>query len=200
MLACATPRSGEVAAPWRDLLRGEFAAWESVPFGGEGAVEWRDDRLLLPTGSPLTGVRWPEGLGVETDYELELVALRRSGTDFFAGLTLPVAGERATVVLGGWGGALCGLSCLDGRDASSNETKRFLGFEPGRAYRLRVRVEDRRLRAWLEGEPLFDVDATGRALSLRTEVLPCAPLGLASYATSAEVLELRWRPLTRRGD
>ena len=176
---------------WQPLLEGQ---WAATPFGGAGEVRADDGGLVLEPGDPLTGVTWQAPVPAG-DYELSLVAARLQGTDFFVGLTFPVDDGHLTLVLGGWGGALCGLSCLDGDDASVNETKFFEGFEDGRDYQVRLEVRGRRVRAWLDGRVVVDVDTTGRVIGLRTEVEPCAPLGVASFLTQARYRELRWRPL-----
>jgi hypothetical protein len=176
---------------WQPLLEGQ---WTSTPFGGGGEVHGDGESLTLEPGDPLTGVTWQAPLP-EGDYELSLIAARLQGTDFFVGLTFPVDDAHLTLVLGGWGGALCGLSCLDGDDASSNESKFFEGFEDGRDYEVRLEVRGRRVRAWIDGRRVVDVDTTGRVIGLRTEVEACAPLGLASFLTQARYRELRWRPL-----
>jgi len=141
----------------------------------------------------LTGVTWSQGLPAG-GYELELEATRSYGDDFFVGLTFPVREAYLTFVLGGWGGALCGLSCLDGEDASGNETKFFRWFERGRPYRVRVQVTGARVRCWIDDEQVVDVDTGGHVLSLRTEVEACAPLGLTTFLTRARYRDLRWRP------
>lgn len=203
--ACHTtrvaPSSPRPVPKWHSLFDGQtLEGWESIPFGGEGEVEWRDGFVRLPMGSPLTGLRATRPLPVKSGFEIEVQAARLAGTDFFCALTFPVAESHATAVLGGWGGALCGLSCLDGKDASENETKSFRRFERERLYTLRVRVESNRVRAWLDDDPLFDVDTTGRELSLRTEVIPSAPLGVSCYVTTADIHSMRWRKLASPGD
>lgn len=197
LLACSAPRPHlEPAAPWIEVFDGDrLGAWEDIPFGGQGEVITNGEMGLIPVGSPLSGLRLPEGLEKTTDYEIEVDALRRSGSDFFCGLTLPVGESHGTVILGGWGGALCGFSCLDGLDASENETKSFQRIESGRLYRLRVRVEAGRLQAWLDEQQLFDVALEGRIISPRTEMLPSLPLAVSSYITISELHRVRWRPL-----
>ncbi len=193
---CATPESG-----WTPLFDGHsLSGWKESGFGGAGKVEVVDGRLLLGQGSPMTGVTWVGGAerGVagdfpRDDYELELDAARLLGTDFFCGLTFPVGDTHLTLVLGGWGGSLCGLSCLDGNDAANNETKSFHSFERGRSYHVRLLVAAGRVQAWLDGAPLVDVETRGRFLSLPPEVEPCRPLGIASYSTQAAITNIRWR-------
>jgi len=182
---------------WTTLLDAtSLGRFEPTSFGGEGAVELRSDGVHLAMGMMLTGIRLPTLGELPThDYELEVVAARLLGNDFFCGLTFPVRDGFATLIPGGWGGALTGLSCLDGRDASDNETKSYRRYEKGRDYTLRVRVSGARVQAWIDDERVLDVDTTGRRVHLRTEVLKSAPLGLSSYATAARIRSVRWRPL-----
>ena len=164
----------------------DWSQWEAVATGAAGPLERADGDLRLGAGGPLTAVRWA-GEVPTPPYELQFDATRERGNDFFVGLTFPAGDGHLTLVLGGWGGALCGLSCLDGEDASVNGTATYRGFRAGKAYRLRLRVEADRVQAWLDGEPLLDVPLAGRACTLRTEVAGCAPLGLASYQTIARI-------------
>jgi hypothetical protein len=180
--ACATP-PGEVLA---------WDAWEEVVTGASGEVTHDGEALVLGAGGPLTAVRWT-GVTPTVPYVLEFEATRVRGNDFFCGLTFPAGDGHLTLVLGGWGGALCGLSCLDGEDAATNGTASYRGFALGRAYRVRLEVGAERVRAWLDEEPLLDVTLAGRTCSLRTEVAACAPLGMASYQTIARLGPLRLR-------
>ncbi|RMH04191.1 MAG: DUF1080 domain-containing protein [Planctomycetota bacterium] len=201
-VSCQVPASGPAA--WIDLLpAGEtgLGGWTAVPFGGEGEVRREGQALLLGQGLTLTGVRWgaptlPDGRPLpRDDYEIEVVAVRRLGTDFFCGLTFPVGDRALSLILGGWGGATCGLSCLDGADASSNETTCYRRFTTGKPYRLLLRVADGRVEAELDGRPLLAAGVADRRLDLRPEIAPGGPLGVASYQTEAAILGIRLRRL-----
>lgn len=196
LAACAAaPLEPAPADAWSVLFDGtQLESWVSTPFGGEGEVELRDDGLRLPFGSMLTGVHWT-GADLPASYELEVVAARLSGTDFFCALTLPIGEEFATLVLGGWGGALVGLSCVDGADASENSTRSIRAFENGVDYLLRVRVDAERIAAWVDGELLFDQARVGHSFAVRPEVLLSRPLGIASFATTARIGSIRMRAL-----
>jgi hypothetical protein len=189
-------------ASWRPLFDGRsLDGWRVIESGASGAVTVDGGRLLLGQGEPMTAVALAEPAASafpRDDYEIELVAARLLGNDFFAALTFPVGGGELTLVLGGWGGSLCGLSCLDREDAAHNETKSFRGFERGRDCVILVSVRRGRVRATVDGETLADVDVTARRCSLRTEVEPCRPLGLASYQTKGAIRSVRWRPLAPR--
>ncbi|MDA1267239.1 MAG: DUF1080 domain-containing protein [Planctomycetota bacterium] len=177
-------------APWTDLLAEPY---HLTAFGGEGEVSLEQGVLRLAQGEPLTGVTWDTAVPAG-DYELELNATRDLGDDFFVGLTFPIDGEHLTLILGGWGGALCGLSCLDGADASSNDTRFFEGFERGRAYEVGLVVEGECVTVSLDGRVVIDLDTDGRQRSLRTEVGGSVPLGMTSFLTQASYRKLRWRP------
>ena len=191
LAACAAPPAH---APWRALFDGEsLAGWERTNFGGEGAVEVVAGAIELDYGSPLTGLTWT-GPPPEGSYDLEVIAARTEGTDFFCGLTFPVRDAHLTLVLGGWGGSLCGLSNLDGDDAANNDSQRLFRFEQGRDYRVLVRVREDVVDVLLDGAPFLHVPIAGRALSLRPEVELSRPLGVASFSTRARLRALRWRP------
>lgn len=189
----ATPAAP--AAPWIPLFDGEtLGGWEPSPFGGEGEVTVEEGRVRIEFGAPLSGITW-RGEFPSEEYELELVATRLSGTDFFCAVTFPVGSEHATFVLGGWGGAVVGLSCVDGLDGSENETTLYRAFGRGRAFRVRVRVSAQRVQGFVDDELLVDVERAGRRFSLRPEVLPSVPLGLATFATAATFEGMRYRSL-----
>ncbi|KAA3608709.1 MAG: DUF1080 domain-containing protein [Planctomycetota bacterium] len=201
-LACvqADPQAFESHPPWQELFDGkQLAPWQATAFGGEAEVRIENGRLLLPFGFPLTGITWQGEPPFRLDYELELVAARLDGSDFFCGLTFPVGEEFLTLILGGWGGATCGLSCLDGEDASANESVRYRRFETGKDYRIRIQVRRHRIQVWLDDEAFLDQDLSGRRLSLRPEVSLSRPLGIASFATSTSLASIRWRPLGSLG-
>lgn len=182
-------------APWIELFDGRsLGAFASTDFGGQGEVTVHDGRLLLGIGSPLTGVTWT-GAPPAGDYELEVVARRELGSDFFAAITFPVGADHLTLVLGGWGGGLCGLSSLDGADASRNETRTHRNFTPGTDVHVHVAVDTERITASLDGTPLLQVEHRGRRLGLRPEVALCRPFGIASFATASSIAQIRWRPL-----
>ncbi len=92
------------------------------------------------------------------NYEVALDAMRVMGSDFFCGLTVPVGTNFCSLIVGGWGGSLVGISSLDGMDASENETTKFVSFESGRWYRIRLRVTEKKIEGWIDKDKLVDVD------------------------------------------
>jgi hypothetical protein len=168
--------------------------WKSTDFGGQGEVAVKDGAIHMAMGSYMTGITWT-GPVVRMNYEITLEAMRVEGYDFFCGLTFPVGEKPCTLVLGGWGGSLCGLSSLDHFDASENETTKMMSFENGKWYRVRLRVVPDRIQAWLDGEDLVDVDTTGKHLGIRLEVEESQPLGIATWNTAGAVRNIRLKKL-----
>ncbi len=91
------------------------------------------------------------------NYEVALDAMRLMGSDFFCGLTVPVGETFCSLIVGGWGGSLLGISSVEGMDASENETTKFTNFESGRWYRIRLRVTEKRIEGWIDKEKLIDL-------------------------------------------
>lgn len=192
LAACRKEEAGPVEpapAAWRELT----GQWQGV-MGGE--VSEVDGVLRMNWGETLTAARWT-GEVPPPGFELECEARRVDGVDFFFSATFPVRrpDEHVTLVVGGWGGAVVGISSIDGMDASDNQTTTLRRFETGRWYALRVRSEAERLQVWVDGEAVIDFAPEGHRLSLRPgPVDACLPFGLATWQTTGEVRGLRWRP------
>jgi hypothetical protein len=160
--------------------------WKNSMFGGDGAIEIEDGQLILDFGSDITGVTWKDTKVLpKINYEISLEAQRVDGSDFFCGLTFPVKDDPCSLILGGWGGTVCGLSSLDFKDASENETTLFRDFKNGQWYKIRLRVLEKRIIVWIDGKEIINADLTGKKIGIRSEVEPSKPLGFCSFRTRA---------------
>ena len=171
-----------------DLLKPSTFAecWKSTDYGGEGEVVFEDGVLTLKTGDPLTGVTYQKEFP-KTNYEIRWKAKRVSGHDFFSCLTFPIGEEHCSVVAGGWGGGVVGLSSIDGYDASENETTQFLEFENDHWYDFRLRVTDEVVEFYVDGDQILDVQREGHKFSTRIEVHRNTPLGIAAFQCVAQI-------------
>ena len=152
-----------------------------------------DGQIVLEMGV-MTGVNYTNPIP-RMDYELSLEARRVEGSDFFCGLTFPVGADPCSLVVGGWGGGVVGLSSLDGMDAANNETTKYLNFEKGRWYLIRLRVTPTKIQAWIDDDKMVDVETTGRKVGIRIEVEQSVPLGIATWSTTGAVRNLQIREL-----
>lgn len=186
---------------WTALFDGEsLKNWKVTEYGGEGPVEVKDGELRIAMGQPLSGITWDGGKIPRVNYEIRLQCKRVEGGDFFCGLTFPVQEDPCTLILGGWGGSLTGLSSLNGSDASENETTDFYQFEQNKWYDIRLRVTETKIQAWMKDDDklvtLADVDYSQLHVGIRFEMELCKPLGLATYSTTSAVRDFKIRELT----
>lgn len=195
--AAAQPPQPVTGEGWRPLFDGRsLGGWRVTEFGGQGHVEVRHGLIVLPKGTPFTGINITNEIP-KVNYELSLEAMRVNGSDFFCGLTFPVGESHCSLIVGGWGGSIVGLSNLDGADASENETTQYISFETGRWYRLRLRVTEHKIEAWVEQKKVVNVTTTGRKVSLRFgDIELSKPLGIAAWDTGAAVREIKLRTIT----
>ncbi len=170
-----------------------LTGWAVTDFGGSGEVKVAEGKLILGLGV-MTGVTWTNPIA-RMNYEVELEAMRVDGSDFFCGLTFPVGENPCSLIVGGWGGGVVGLSSLDGEDAAHNETTHYLNFEKGRWYRIRLRVASAAIQAWIDDDKVVDVTTTGRTISIRSEVELSRPLGFATWSTTGALRNIWMRPL-----
>lgn len=181
--------------PGRPLFNGEtFDSWESIAFGGEATPYIDSSCMVIPmaTAGSLSGLRY---MGADSlphnDYELYFEAKRVAGHDFFAGATFPVHNSHLTLIMGGWGGSVCGLSNIDNLDAAQNETRFIKSFTDNVWYAVRLRVSEGRVQAWFNQEQVVDFLTTGRKLNLRQEVGLTAPLGFCTFLTTGAIRNVR---------
>lgn len=195
LLLLLTVTAAAFGADWQPLFDGKtLAGWTPTKFGGGGEIEVKDGALVLNQGI-LTGVNYTNPVPT-VDYEVAFEARRTSGQDFFCGFTFPVRDSHATLVLGGWGGAVVGISSLNNQDASQNDTTQYRNFKTGQWYRFRLSVTATNLSLWLDDEHLINADITGVEVSLRPgEIELSKPFGIATWSTTGEIRDLKLRRL-----
>lgn len=192
--AAAKPSAPLPGQGWQSIFDGQsLAGWAETKFAGRGEVQVESGLLVLNMGDPFTGVNYTNEFP-KMGYEIALDAMRLMGSDFFCGLTLPVGDSFCSLITGGWGGSLLGISSLDGMDASENETTKYVSFEQGRWYRIRLRITEGRIEGWLDDEKLINVLTKDRKISLRPgEIEMSKPMGIASWQTTGVLREIKVR-------
>lgn len=193
------PGSAQPPAPfegqgWEAMCDGKtLDGWRETAFAGRGGVHCQNGLIVLGMGDPFTGLNYTNTFPT-MNYEIALDAMRLMGSDFFCGLTVPVGTNCCSLIAGGWGGSLFGISSLDGMDASENETTKFMGFETGRWYRIRLRVTEKKLQAWVNNDKLVDVNVDDHRIAVRPgDIEMSQPIGLAAWQTSAAYRAIKFR-------
>ena len=193
-LLAAQPDAG-----WQPLFDGTtLTNWQPSKFSADGAVTVEDGRMILAIGKSMTGITWAGPALPTTNYEVSLQAMRVEGRDFFAGVTFPVDNSFCSLILGGWGGSVVGLSSVNGQDASENQTSQSIEFENGRWYGVRIRVTPARIEAWLDDRQIITQDLKGNKIDIRIEMEHSKPLGVASWKTKSALRDIRLRRLGER--
>jgi hypothetical protein len=182
---------------WTSLFDGKtLKNWKSSNFGGEGKVSVEEGMIVLNQGSDMTGITWTGDALPKMNYEVSVMAQRIEGNDFFCGMTFEINDDPCSLIIGGWGGGIVGISSLDGLDAANNETARYESFEPGQWYKIRLRVTEAGLMAWIDNKQVVSVATKGKKISIRSEVEASRPFGISTYATMAGLKEIKIRKLT----
>ena len=187
------------AKKWMILKQG----WNKCEFGGDGEIELGQPVIKLGMGSPMTGIRWAESDKTKIpreNFELELEARRTEGLDFFCGLTFPVGNNHVSLILGGWGGGVVGISSIDGYDASENDTTMYQEFKMNQWYKVRVRVTAHSIQCWIDDAPVVDQPRQGHEFDIRFEMDESLPLGIANFQCKSELRNIRMRALTAVGN
>jgi hypothetical protein len=195
--AAARPQTAKPAgAEWQPLFDGKtLTGWQPSKLTAEGAVRVEDGRIVLDTGKSMTGITWAGAPLPATNYEIALDAMRVDGHDFFAGVTFPVGDSSCSLILGGWGGSVVGLSSINGEDASQNDTSQSIDFQNGRWYAVRIRVTPAKIEVWLDDRQIIAKDLKGNTIDIRLEMEVSKPLGVASWKTKAALRDIRLRRL-----
>ena len=194
--AAAEPMATVDGNGWKSMFDGRtLAGWTETDFSGKGQVSCQSGLLVLDAGNSLTGVNWTNE-APKVNYEIAFEAMKVDGSDFFCGLTFPVQDSWCSLILGGWGGTVVGLSSIEGQDASENETTQFIKFDAGRWYHIRLRVTAKRIEVWLDEKQVINLPLEGRNIALRFgEIELSKPLGIASYETTAALRGIKMRRL-----
>ncbi len=194
------------AGEWVSLFDGKtLDGWSVVKrFGGValvngggagGEVYVKDGQLVLEPGRPTAGIAWTRAFP-ETDYEVELEAMRLEGDADPASFTFP-AGQEHCTFHGACYLQFVGLSLVDGRQCHENGTGRVIRYENGRWYRIRLQVTAARVRAWIDETPVVDFARAGHALT--PHVPEVRPFGIWNWDAKSAVRSIRVRRLKPEG-
>jgi len=153
--------------------------WQMVAarqYANRGPVRVSEGNLTLGRGDPQTGVAWMGELP-PVDYEVSLEARRDPGSDAYWYLCLPTAEGGVRLDVGERKGTFLGLSCVDGQGCQHNDTGRKASVPIDRWFRVRARVTEEKVEAWLDDEQVVDLAREGRRLTL-----PHSEAGVRSLA------------------
>ena len=184
-------------AEWKSLFDGKtLKGWKQSDFFKPGKSSVKDGAIILEKGTKMTGLTYDGKDFPKMNYEVSLESKRVDGRDFFCTTTFPVGDSFCSFVVGGWGGSVTGLSSIDGIDASENQTGQGIEYKNDQWYKIRIRVTDKRVEAWIDKEQTVDLDTSDVKLGIRIECNVSTPFGIASYDTVGAVKDIKVRNLS----
>jgi len=157
--------------------------WKKSGMWGEGDVYIQDGCLIIDKGVFMTGVTWT-GPIIKMNYIISLEAMRVDGNDFFCGLTFPFGEDSCSLILGGWGGQVCGLAGIDNKNADLNEATFVMQFENNRWYRIDLQITPDGIMALIDNELVVNVFTEGKVIDIRADFIFSLPLGLSTWKTT----------------
>jgi Domain of Unknown Function (DUF1080) len=182
---------------WKSLFDGKtLEGWKQADFAGKAKVQVKDGVVVMDKGNAMSGITYSRGDFPTLDYEVSLEGKKLEGDDFFCTTTFPVGNSFCSLVVGGWGGKVVGLSSINSMDASENETSQAKEFKPNQWYRVRIRVLKDKILAWIDDDKVVDLATENKKISIRIECTACKPFGVATWNTSGAVRNIRVRALT----
>lgn len=174
---------GRTLNGWRVLTEKAFV--------GHAEVEVRDGAIHLHPGQLQTGIGWAGGFPRD-NYEVTLEAMRTEGSDFFCGMTFPVGSEPCTLIVGGWGGTIVGLSNVDHMHAAENVTTNSKSFDNNQWYTIRLRVTPEKIEAWIDDNQMISLERADHHFSVWWEQEAAQPFGIATWSTGAALRNIRF--------
>lgn len=170
--------------------------WKPLAGKSGGTVAAADGAITLGAGDPMTGATSTRADLPKVDYSLKFEARRTKGNDFFAAATFPVEESFVTLVTGGWGGSVTGLSLINGASAVENATNHFVKYQNDTWYAFEVQVTAKVIRCRVDGKEVFAFDHRDTQLTTRIETRGNQPLGFASYRSTGQIRRVEVRPLS----
>lgn len=176
--------------------------WETVDIGGSGVVDLEGGVMIINQGESISGVVYKKADTLPlTNYEITLEAKRLQGVDFFVGLTFPVGDVKhcATLICGGWGGSVTGISSIDGFDASDNNTSSYQRYEDDKWYAIKLRVTPENLSAWIGEKQVIDEDIKDKKIAVRPGPIESyLPLSLTTFNTTSAIRNIKLTPIAEK--
>jgi hypothetical protein len=205
LAGCASPRSPlDVASSrvgeWQRMFDGaSMQGWlpfldDSYAVSG-GPVGVRYGELVLLTGRPYSAVTW-QGTFPRENYEVALQAKKNAGDDIFCGVLFPVGTNYCSMVLGGWGNQVTGLSCVNYLVAADNDTASYGAYTTNRWYSVRLRVTEERIQAWVDEKQRINLERREKVISPYPGLDMFAPFGIFTFDTSAAFRDIDVRRLS----
>lgn len=161
-----------------------------------GKVEVKENSIHIAEGFPYSYIQW-KGKFPKENYEVFLRTMKPDGNDIFCGILFPVGTNYCSLVLGGWGNSITGLSCIDNMAAADNEYAVMNSYTTNKWYKVTLRVTGTNIMTWVGGKKLIDVDRSKHEISPYFGLEMMAPFGVFTFGTPGAFEEISVRRLEK---
>ena len=169
------------------------------PPGRPTRIEVDNGRIVFEAGDTAEAIVWT-GDFPRSNYEVQVEAMKLGADGGLRGMVFPVGATRCEFCAGGWDGTIVGLSMVDDKWALGNATTKRMTFEQGRWYRVRLRVTDARVEAWVDGKQVVDLPRLGHTLTLDGGRNPIDPFGIWLQGCLRDIKLRRLAPQAKEND
>lgn len=175
---------GKTLDGWNVLTKTEYETG--------GPVKISEDTINIGKGLPYSSI-YRKGKVPGENFEFELEAMRTEGADIFCGLVFPVGTNFVSMICGGWGNSVHGLSNVNYMNASENQTSVFREFKDKTWYTIKVRVTKPRVQVWIDGKETINQERPQNAFEPYPGLEAFQPLGIFTWETGSAFRNIRFR-------
>jgi hypothetical protein len=185
---------GKTLGGWRAVTGPRFAGREKARVvDGQIVLEVAVSDMEGVRAEVRTGIAWTREFP-KMNYEVRMNAMETASAHHgFCQFTFPVGSSACTLRAGAWSGVA--LSTVDGADSNANPTFTQMAFEPGRWYRLRLRVSRGRIEAWVDEQQVINLRTAGHRLAPWWPLDASRPFGVANHRGALHLRDIMVRPV-----
>lgn len=175
---------------WRFHMPRKYGSGKS----GEATLAPAKQCVILELGDPISGIHCKTKMPT-TNYEVELEAASADGEKPAFRVVFPLGGTHCTLAVTGGEVSHVGLELVDSKSMADNGTAASVDLDPAKWHRLRLRVTDAKVVAWMNGQQVVEQSREGHDLNRSVYYRHVQNLGLCARGARPAFRNVRFRRL-----